>query len=142
MRKHHIITRIFLATGVLFCLFLIACGNDNGMDDINPDMPSEQTPHFLWDTKILLEEPNGWGLLVQPGSVAITNLTEGKQYRLLWQGDWSTGKKATPVLRIVEKGKQTEIIVLNQLEVSVIKDGHYSLTFGSDTIEGELVLAK
>ncbi|MDC7136423.1 hypothetical protein PQG98_08720 [Bacteroides zhangwenhongii] len=142
MRKHHIITRIFLATGVLFCLFLTACGNDNGMDDINPDMPSEQTPHFLWDTKILLEKPNGWGLLVQLGSVAITNLTEGKQYRLLWQGDWSTGKKATPILKIVEKGKQTEIIALKQLEVSVIKDGHYSLTFGSDDREGELVLAK
>ena len=61
---------------------------------------------------------------------------------MLWQGDWSTGKKATPVLRIVEKGKQTEIIVLKQLEVSVIKDGHYSLTFGSDDREGELVLAK
>ena len=62
--------------------------------------------------------------------------------RLLWQGDWSTGKKATPVLRIVEKGKQAEIIALKQLEVSVIKDGHYSLTFGSDDREGELVLAK
>ena len=31
---------------------------------------------------------------------------------------------------------------LVQLEVSVIKDGHYSLTFGSDDREGELVLAK
>ncbi len=30
-------------------------------------------------------------------------------------GDWSTGKKATPVLRIVEKGKQTEIIAFKTI---------------------------
>lgn len=52
------------------------------------------------------------------------------------------GKEGYSCFENCGKGKQTEIIVLKQLEVSVIKDGHYSLTFGSDNREGELVLAK
>lgn len=142
MRKQPFIIRIALAVVLLSCLFFTSCGDDSAMDETKPDIPLSAASHFSWDMTIALEESNDWSLMIQTNSIAITNLTEKKQYRLLWQGDLSAGKKADPVLRIVEKGKQSEIISLQQLEVSAIKDGRYSITFGNEDREGELLFTK
>lgn len=142
MRKQPFIIRIALTVVLLSCLFITSCGDASTMDETKPDIPLSTASHFSWGMTIALEESNDWSLMIQTNSITITNLTEKKQYRLLWQGDLSAGKKSAPVLRIVEKGKQSEIISLQQLEVSAIKDGRYSITFGNEDREGELLFTK
>lgn len=131
---------IFLFT-LLLGISFVSCGDKEVIDENNPggNIPTEQTPHFSWGRTIPLEEPNGWSLLIQANSVSISNLAEKKQYVLRWEGDLSVGKKSAAVLRMVEKGKQTETVSLRQLEITVVKEGGCFITFGDEEGEGELL---
>ncbi len=73
---------------LLLCVLIASCSKE---DTITEETGITGTPHFTWDIAIELEQPNNWCMTLATEKVAITNLTEGKQYILTWKGGLSTG---------------------------------------------------
>ena len=90
---------------LLLCVLIASCSKE---DAITEETGITGTPHFTWDIAIELEQPNNWCMTLATEKVAITNLTEGKQYILTWKGGLSTGRKTGGVLKTVIRGEQTK----------------------------------
>ena len=93
---------------LLLCVLIASCSKE---DAITEETGITGTPHFTWDIAIELEQPNNWCMTLATEKVAITNLTEGKQYILTWKGGLSTGRKTGGVLKTVIRGEQTKNII-------------------------------
>lgn len=74
--------------------------------------------------------------------VAITNLTEGKQYILTWKGGLSTGRKAGGVLKTVIRGEQTKNTDLDLLEIKESGNNTYEIFLRGGGRKGEIVFTK
>ena len=105
---------------------------------------STDNSRFVWGNMIELNKANDWGLAVDENSVAITNVMEGKQYVLSWDGDLSVGVKENVTLQIMSSktGVEPETILLAGMEILQIKDDLYSIVFSSAEQVGELVFQK
>jgi hypothetical protein len=99
-------------------------------------------PRFKWTNTIELEKPNGWSTTVLADRLSITNLSEKKQFTVLWNGGYGVGDKTEAKLRIVESGKTTEEIALTSLEVQKAENNSYSIIFSKESRQGILVFAK
>lgn len=99
---------------LLLCVLIASCSKE---DVITEETGITGTPHFTWDIAVELEQPNNWCMTLATEKVAITNLTEGKQYILTWKGGLSTGRKAGGVLKTVIRGEQTKNTDLDLLEI-------------------------
>ena len=75
---------------LLLCVLIASCSKE---DTITEETGITGTPHFTWDIAIELEQPNNWCMTLATEKVAITNLTEGKQYILTWKEDFQLGGK-------------------------------------------------
>ena len=102
---------------LLLCVLIASCSKE---DAITEETGITGTPHFTWDIAIELEQPNNWCMTLATEKVAITNLTEGKQYILTWKGGLSTGRKTGGVLKTVIRGEQTKNTDLDQ-EIVLMK---------------------
>ena len=101
------------------------------------------TPRFKWDNNVIeLGKTNNWGYTVLKDRVAVTNLTENKQYILSWKDGYSAGEKTEAKLRTVEKDKDTQETSLTSLEVQQAADNRYSVVFSKDDQKGELVFTR
>jgi len=100
------------------------------------------TARFKWDNTIFLNTTNGWGTTILSNRVAITNLTDKKQFVLLWTGGYTMGEKTEAKLRIVANGQETTEVALTDLEIQKAENGLYSLIFSNATKSGELVFNK
>lgn len=98
------------------------------------------TDRFKWDgTTINLNTANNWGHAILSDRVAITNISETKQYVLAWTGGFTEGDKTSATLKIAISGETTEEITLTNLEIQSVSDkGVYSVIFSSSTTSGEL----
>lgn len=74
--------------------------------------------------------------------VAITNLTEGKQYILTWKGGLSTGRKTGGVLKTVIRGEQTKNTDLDLLEIKESGNSTYEIFLRGGGRKGEIVFTK
>ncbi|MGV8092088.1 MAG: hypothetical protein AB2L24_09525 [Mangrovibacterium sp.] len=110
---------------------------------VNTAIIDATTPRFKWTNTIELEKTNGWGTTILTDRVAVTNLTDKKQFVLLWTGGFTAGEKTGAKLRIVESGNTTtEEVTLTALEVQKVDNNRYSIVFSKDTQKGELVFTK
>jgi len=100
------------------------------------------TLRFKWTNTIELGKTNGWGTTILSDRVAVTNLTDKKQFVLLWTGGYTVGEKSGAKLRIVENGQQTQEVTLTALEVQKAESNRYSIIFTDGTKNGELVFTK
>lgn len=100
------------------------------------------TPQFKWTNTVALEQANGWALAVLADQVAVTSLTEKKQFIINWTGGYTVGDKTNAKLRIVESGKTTEEVTLSSLEIQSATENLYRIVFNKDTQKGELVFNK
>ncbi|MGV8094898.1 MAG: hypothetical protein AB2L24_23850 [Mangrovibacterium sp.] len=109
---------------------------------VNTAIIDATTARFKWDSTIELEKANNWGTAILADRVAVTNLTDKKQFVLLWTGGFTVGEKTGAKLRVVESGKTTEEVTLTALEVQTAENNRYSIVFNKDTQKGELVFTK
>lgn len=109
---------------------------------VNTAIIDATTARFKWDSTIELEKVNNWGTSILTDRVAVTNLTDKKQFVLLWTGGFTVGEKTGAKLRVVESGKTTEEVTLTALEVQTAESNRYSIVFSKDTQKGELVFTK
>lgn len=100
------------------------------------------TLRFKWTNTIELGKTNGWGTTILSDRVAVTNLTDKKQFVLLWTGGYTVGEKSGAKLRIVENGQQTQEVALTALEVQKAENNLYSIIFNKDVQKGELIFTK
>ena len=78
---------------LLLCVLIASCSKE---DVITEETGITGTPHFTWDIAVELEQPNNWCMTLATEKVAITNLTEGKQYILTWKGgtfNWAENRR-------------------------------------------------
>ena len=100
------------------------------------------TARFKWENTIALETTNNWGTTILSDRVAVTNLSDKKQYVLSWTGGYTVGEKTGGKLRMLESGTETQEITLTNLEVQKAENNLYSLVFSDGTKNGELVFTK
>lgn len=105
---------------------------------------STDTQRFVWGNMIELNKTNSWGVTVDENSVAITNVLEGRQYVLAWDGDSSVGVKNNATLEIMSSktGVEPQVIELAGMEILQIKEGLCSIVFSSEKQIGEVVFQK
>lgn len=99
------------------------------------------TQRFVWSDMVELNKTNDWAMMVEKNNIAITNLMEGKQFVLSWDGDLSVGVKENAILEVLsnpDKGESEEI-TLAGMEILQIKDGLCSIVFSTKDKVGELV---
>lgn len=109
---------------------------------VKPAIIDATTPRFKWGNTVELDKTNGWGVSVLSGSVAVTNLTDKKQYILSWTGGYTAGEKSGAKLLTVESGKQTQETPLTLFEIQKADGNPYSIIFGDASQKGELVVTK
>ena len=109
---------------------------------VNNPIVDPNTARFKWDNTVELDKANGWSTTVLAGSVAITNLTDKKQFVLSWTGGYTVGDKTAAKLRILESGKETQEVALTVFEVQRAENNLYSVAFGTAEKQGELVFTK
>lgn len=99
------------------------------------------TQRFVWGDMVELNKANDWSLLIETNSIAVTNLIEGKQYVLSWNGDFSLGVKEEAKLYILNSQDKEDVQEINLagMEILQIKNGLYSIVFSSNERIGELV---
>lgn len=124
---------------LLLCVLIASCSKE---DAITEETGITGTPHFTWDIAVELEQPNNWCMTLATEKVAITNLTEGKQYILTWKGGLSTGRKTGGVLKTVIRGKQTKNTDLDLLEIKESGNNTYEIFFRGGGRKGEIVFTK
>lgn len=100
------------------------------------------TPRFKWTNTIELDKANNWSTAILSGRMAVTNITERKQYILSWTGGFTVGEKTNAMLRVVERGRTTQEIALTSLELQRADDTSYALVFNKDAQSGELVVTR
>lgn len=103
---------------------------------------STNAERLMWKGNMIeVNKANDWSLTVDQNSVALTNVTSGKQYILSFDGEFTEGVKENAKLEIVNSktSDDTGIIELAGLEILQIKDGLYSIIFSSSESIGELV---
>lgn len=109
---------------------------------VNSYVQSNDTPRFKWNDYIELERVNNWSITIGTSRISITNVFEKKQYVVLWNGNLSVGLKPEAVLRIIEKGKETQVVPLTKLNVVSMEDDCCFIAFQSDSQRGEIVFNK
>lgn len=110
---------------------------------VNSAIIDATTPRFRWTNTIPLEITNGWATTVEADAVAITNLTDKKQFILSWTGGYAKGDKTGGKLEIVDmKGQDSKVEELTAFEIQAASDGKYSIAFGNASQKGELVFTK
>lgn len=120
-------------------------GNTTTLDVIIvSNVLSTDRQRFVWGNMIELNKANDWALTVEENSIAITNVMEGKQYLLSWEGDSSIGVKDKATIEILSSKVDTEaqVIELAGMEILQIKENLYSMVFSSAEQIGELVFQK
>ncbi len=105
---------------------------------------STDTQRFVWGNMIELNKANDWGLTVHENSVAVTNVMEGRQFVLSWDGVLSVGVKENATLQILssKEGVETQKIELAGMEILQIQDNLCSIVFSTATQTGEIVFQK
>ena len=99
------------------------------------------TQRFVWGDMIELNKANNWAITQEVCSIAVTNLMEGKQFILSWDGDSSVGGKDNAKLLILsnQEAEEPQELILAGMEILQIKDGLCSVVFSTDEKVGELV---
>lgn len=124
---------------LLLCAFITSCSKEELLTE---GTDAGVNPHFAWDITIELEQPNNWSITVFTEKLAITNVTEGKQYLLTWKGRLSTGKKSDAILKTIIRGEQTKTTDLDILEVKDSGNNTYELFLRGGGRKGEIVFTK
>jgi hypothetical protein len=94
---------------------------------------------FMWnDTKILLDQVNGWGYTVFSNRVAVTSIATKAQYLLSWTGDMTVGDKTSGKLQVVG----STAVTLTSLKVVKAESNTYYLTFEGDSKKGLVYFTK
>ena len=114
---------------LLLCVLIASCSKEDAI--------TEET-----GIAIELEQPNNWCMTLATEKVAITNLTEGKQYILTWKGGLSTGRKTGGVLKTVIRGEQTKNTDLDLLEIKESGNSTYEIFLRGGGRKGEIVFTK
>lgn len=110
---------------------------------VNSAVISTTTARFKWNTTTVeLDKTNNWSTTLLTDRVAVSNVTDKKQYVLVWTGGFTTGAKTNASLRIVEENKTTEVITLTNLEIQASTSSLYSVVFNTAAQSGELVLTR
>lgn len=134
-----ILLSVILIAGAIFVL--ASCGDDE--DPVNSDVISTTTARFKWNTTTVeLDKANNWSTTLLTDRVAVSNVSDKKQYILVWTGGFTTGDKTNASLRIVEENKTTEVVTLTNLEIQASTSSLYSVVFNTATQSGELVLTR
>lgn len=95
---------------------------------------------FVWDgAKTDLETTNNWGMAIYANRIAVTNITDKKQYILTWTGDLSKGDKTSGKLQIVGSDP---VIDLSAFEVVKSESNSYYIVFESGTKTGNIYFTK
>lgn len=102
------------------------------------------TQRFVWGDMIELNKANNWAITQETSSVAVTNLMEGKQFVLSWDGDSSVGIKENAELQILsnQETEESQVLILAGMEILQIKEGLCSIVFSTDEKVGELVFTQ
>lgn len=105
---------------------------------------STDTQRFVWGNMIELNKANDWGLTVGENNVAVTNVMEGRQYVLSWDGTLSVGVKENASLQILssKESVETQQIELAGMEILQIEDNLCSIVFSTAEQTGEIVFLK
>lgn len=101
----------------------------------------DNTPRFKWNDYIALEQVNNWSITIGANQIGMTNVFEKKQYIVSWSGNLSAGVKPEATLRIVEMGKDTQVISLTKLTV-IDEENCCYIAFQNDSQRGELVFTR
>lgn len=102
------------------------------------------TQRFVWGDMIELNKANNWAITQETSSIAVTNLMEGKQFVLSWDGDSSVGIKENAELQILsnQETEESQVLILAGMEILQIKEGLCSIVFSTDEKVGELVFTQ
>lgn len=105
-----------------------------------PAVLSADDPRFYWDGLIALEQANQWSTTIMANKVAMTNVTEKKQFVLSWNGEFAVGVKPRATLRIIGEENKQEIS-LTKLEILTIDRSKNlcTIVFYKEKQKGELV---
>src|SRR5690606_27231695 len=105
-----------------------------------PAVLSADDPRFYWDGLIALEQANQWSTTIMGNKVAMTNVTEKKQFVLSWNGEFAVGVKPRATLRIIGEENKQEIS-LTKLDILTIDRSKNlcTIVFYKEKQKGELV---
>lgn len=105
---------------------------------------------FIWNKQSYkFDTPDGYGISVLNGGIALTNLEEGKQLNLYWTGGLSEGEKTNATLTIdeslpvennAEPAEPIELVFLKVVRADPVR-GCY-LIFNDGERNGELFFIK
>lgn len=109
---------------------------------VNNAIVDATTARFKWDNTHLLDAVGGYSTTVLANAVAVSSLTEKKQFVVSWTGGYTVGDKTAAKLRILERGKEPQEVTLTVLEVQKAENNMYSIAFGTADKTGELVFTK
>ncbi len=105
-----------------------------------PAVLSADDPRFYWDGLIGLEQANQWGTTIMGNKIALTNITEKKQFVLSWNGEFAVGVKPRATLRIIGEDNKQDI-PLTKLKILAIDRSKNlcTIVFYKDRQKGEVV---
>lgn len=105
-----------------------------------PAVLSADDPRFYWDSLIALEQANQWSTTIMGNKIAITNVTEKKQFVLSWNGEFAVGVKPRAILRIIDEEAKQDM-ALTKLEILTIDRSKNlcTMVFYKEKQRGELV---
>lgn len=105
-----------------------------------PAVLSADDPRFYWDSLIALEQANQWSTTIIGNKIAITNVTEKKQFVLSWNGEFAVGVKPRAILRIIDEEAKQDM-ALTKLEILTIDRSKNlcTMVFYKEKQRGELV---
>jgi len=97
-------------------------------------------PRFYWDGIIELEQANEWSTTIMGNKIAMTNVSEKKQFVLSWNGEFAVGVKPRATLRIIGEDNKQDI-PLTKLEILAIDRSKNlcTIVFYKEKQKGELV---
>lgn len=124
---------------LLLCVLFASCGKEEVFAE---EAGMTGNPHFTWDIIVELEQPNNWCMTLSTEKIAITNITEGKQYILTWKGGLAAGQKTDGILKTVVRGEQTRSTDLDLLEIKDSGSNTYELFLRGGGRKGEIVITK